>query len=61
MKLLWSLKYPCLRKERQADEWLLKDTFLYCKEIRAHYALLQMVWTLCFLDQLSSQVIADVQ
>lgn len=61
MKLLRSLESPCLPKEISVDEWLLKDTFLYCKEVRARYTLLQMVWDLGLLDQLSDQVIADIQ
>ena len=37
---------------------MLKNTFLYCKEVRARYTILQMVWDLGLLDPLSDRVIA---
>ena len=39
---------------------MLKNTFLYCKEVRARYTILQMVWDLGLLDQLSDQVIKSL-
>ena len=39
---------------------LLKDTFLYCKEIRARYTILQMMWDLDLLDSISDQVIEEM-
>lgn len=60
MEILRSLDSPCLPKEIDVDDELLKRTFLYCKEVRARYTALQMVWDLGLLDTLSDAVIADV-
>lgn len=60
MDLLRSLDSPCLPAEIGVDNELLKKTFLYCKEVRARYTILQMVWDLGLLDQLSDEVIADL-
>lgn len=56
MELLRSLQSPCLPQEIGVDGALLKNTFLYCKEVRARYTLLQMVWDLGLLDTLSDEV-----
>jgi len=59
MDILKSLDSPCLPGEIEVDNDLLKRTFMYCKEVRARYTILQMVWDLGLLDQLSDAVIAD--
>lgn len=43
--------------EIDVDKELLKKTFLYCKEIRARYTILQMLWDLGLLDSISDSVI----
>ena len=60
MDLLRSLNSPCTPAEIEVDEAMLKNTFLYCKEVRARYTILQMVWDLGLLDQLSDQVIKSL-
>ena len=39
---------------------MLKKTFLYCKEVRARYTILQMLWDLDLLDALSEQVMEEL-
>ena len=39
---------------------LLKETFLYCKEIRPRYTVFQTVYDLGLMDRLSDRVIARV-
>ena len=58
MELLRSLDSPCLPGEIGVDREMLKNTFLYCKEVRARYTILQLVWDLGLLDPLSDRVIA---
>ena len=58
--LLHTLGSPCTPAEIGVDAQLLKNTFLYCKEVRARYTILQMVWDLDLLDQLSDEVIAEL-
>ena len=60
MDLLRSLNSPCTPAEIEVDEAMLKNTFMYCKEVRARYTILQMVWDLGLLDQLSDQVIKSL-
>lgn len=57
--LLRSLQSPCFPQEIGVKGELLKNTFLYSKEVRARYTLLQMVWDLGLLDSLSDEVIAE--
>lgn len=59
--LLKSLEAPYLPSQIGIDEQLLKNTFLYCKEVRNRYTILQMVWDLGLLDQLSDQVIEEIR
>lgn len=61
MDVLRALNSPCLPGEIGVDNSLLKQTFLYCKEVRARYTILQMVWDLGLLDILSDEVIADLE
>ena len=60
MDILRSLDSPCLPSEIGVDDDLLKRTFLYCKEVRARYTILQMVWDLGLLDTLSDEVISEL-
>lgn len=57
MKILQGLSSPCLPGEIGVDKQLLKDTFMYCKEIRARYTILQLLWDLDLLDSISDAVI----
>lgn len=59
MELLKSLDASYLPEQIEVDEAMLRNTFLYCKEVRARYTILQMVWDLGLLDALSEQVIAQ--
>ena len=58
--LLSGLGAPCRPEGIGIDRKLLKDTFLYCKEIRARYTILQMMWDLDLLDSISDQVIEEI-
>ena len=60
MGLLEGLGSPSLPAQIDVDKALLKDTFLYCKEIRARYTILQMLWDLGLLDSVSDAVIAEL-
>ncbi len=59
--LLRSLNSPCLPRQIGVDEGLLRDTLLFCKEVRARYTILQMIWDLGLLEPLSDQVIRDLR
>lgn len=61
MGILRTLNSPCLPSEIGVDDELLKQTFLYCKEVRARYTILQMVWDMGLLDILSDEVIAELK
>lgn len=61
MKLLQLLDAPYLPSQIDIDDKLLKNTFLYCKEVRNRYTILQMVWDLGLLDELSTQVIEELK
>ena len=58
--LLSGLGAPCRPEGIGIDRKLLKDTFLYCQEIRARYTILQMMWDLDLLDSISDQVIEEM-
>lgn len=60
MQILRGLSSPCLPQEIRVDKALLKDTFMYCKEIRARYTILQLLWDLDVLDSISDAVIAKL-
>ena len=60
MDLLRSLDSPCLPGEIDVDKELLRNTFRYCKEVRARYTILQMIWDLGLLDTLSDKVVDEV-
>ncbi len=56
--LLKSLGAASTPEEIDVDMAMLKNTFLYCKEVRARYTILQMVYDLGLLDDLSYEVIS---
>lgn len=60
IEILQSLNAPYLPSQIQVDKALLKDTFLYCKEIRPRYTILQMLWDLDLLDDISDVVIHNL-
>lgn len=60
IQILKGLSAPYLPGQIHVDKALLKDTFLYCKEIRARYVILQMLWDLDMLDSISDAVIAKL-
>lgn len=55
--ILAGVNCPCTPKELGIDDGTLKDTFLYCKEVRARYTVFQTVWDLDLMDELSDRVI----
>ena len=59
VNLLKSLDSPYTPAGIEVDIEMLKNTFLYCKEVRARYTILQMVWDLGLLDTLSERIIQD--
>lgn len=58
MGLLRSLDAPCLPGEIGVDGELLRKTLLCCKEVRARYTLLQLLWDLDLLEPLTERVAA---
>ncbi|MBQ8851362.1 MAG: sn-glycerol-1-phosphate dehydrogenase [Oscillibacter sp.] len=61
MELLKSLGASYLPEQIEVDGEMLRNTFLYCKEVRARYTILQMVWDLGLLDTLSEQVMKELK
>lgn len=61
MGLLRDLDSPCLPSEIDVDEEMLLNTFLYCKEVRARYTILQMIWDLGLLRELSQEVVKELR
>ena len=59
VNLLKSLDSPYTPAGIEVDIDMLKNTFLYCKEVRARYTILQMVWDLGLLDTLSQRVMQE--
>lgn len=57
-ELLREIGCPCTPREIGVDAPVLRDTFLYCKEVRARYTLLQLVYDLGLLEELAGRVIA---
>ncbi len=47
-------------QEIGVDAALLKDTFLYCKEVRPRYTIFQTVYDLGLMDELSDEIIAEI-
>ena len=60
IELLKSLESPYLPEQIDVDVDMLRNTFLYCKEVRARYTILQMIWDLGLLETLSDKVIAEL-
>lgn len=60
MEILQSLSSPCLPNEIRVDKELTKKTFMYCKEVRDRYTMLQMLWDLELLDSISDKVVASL-
>ena len=58
--ILKSLDSPYLPDQISVDVKMLKNTYLYCKEVRNRYTILQMIWDLGLLDQLSDEVIGQM-
>ena len=58
--LLRSLEAPCYPAQIGVDRAMLRDTLLYCKEVRARYTILQMLWDLDLLAPLASQVMEEL-
>lgn len=58
--LLSGIGCPCTPYECGIDKALLKDTFMYCKETRPRYTILQTVYDLGLMDELSDKVIARI-
>ena len=56
MNLLKEIGCPCLPSEIGIDAATLKDTFLYCKEVRARYTVFQTVYDLGLMDTLPDAV-----
>lgn len=61
MELLRDLDSPCLPAEIGVGEALLRDTLLFCKEVRARYTILQMLWDLELLEPLSDRLIQTLR
>jgi len=59
-ELLKSLNSSWLPGQIDVDADMLLNTLLYCKEVRARYTILQMIWDLGLLEPLSEQVIGEV-
>ena len=59
VSLITSLGAPCWPAQIGVDDQLLKQTLMYCKEVRARYTILQMLWDLELLDELSDQVVKE--
>lgn len=57
--LLTSLDSPALPGQIGIDQTMLRNTFLYCKEVRPRYTILQMIWDIGLLEQLSGQVMEN--
>lgn len=55
--ILKSLGAPWLPQQIGVDEALLRSTLLYCKEVRARYTILQMIWDLGLLDSLAEKTV----
>lgn len=59
-ELLEGLGSPSQPAQIGIDHTLLRDTFLYCKEVRARYTILQLLWDLDMLEEIADAVIAEL-
>ena len=60
IELLQQLESPYLPSQIGIDDAMLKNTMLYCKEVRNRYTILQLLWDLDLLDSLSDKVIREL-
>lgn len=51
---------PSVPADIGIDDELLKDTFLYCKEVRARYTVFQTAYDLGLLESLSDRIISEL-
>ena len=51
---------PCFPFQIGVNREMLRNTLLYCKEIRARYTILQMLWDLDLLEELTDQVVEEI-
>ena len=58
--LLRSLQSPSMPYEIDVDRELMRNTILYCKEVRPRYTMLQMMWDLGLLEELAEEVLNEV-
>ena len=54
------MEAPCLPGQIGVDADLLRDTLVYCKEIRARYTILQMLWDLELLRPLTERLVEEI-
>lgn len=59
INLMRGLDAPCSPSQIGVDRQLLKNTLLYCKEVRNRYTILQMLWDLDLLEELTEQLLAE--
>ncbi len=59
-KVLREAGCPCTPAEINVDKDLLRNTFLYCKEVRDRYTVLQTVYDLGLMDELAEKVMERV-
>lgn len=59
-ELMTELSAPCSPSQIGVDRKLLKDTLLYCKEVRARYTILQMLWDLGLLQELTEEIMKEM-
>lgn len=57
LSLLRDVGCPALPSDIGIDAALLKDTFMYCKEVRPRYTIFQTVYDLGLMDELSDRII----
>jgi glycerol-1-phosphate dehydrogenase [NAD(P)+] len=55
--LMQELDAPSIPEEIGVDKAMLRNTILYCKEIRARYTLLQVLFDLDLLEELADEVV----
>lgn len=60
-EILDTVGCPCTPRQIGVEEDVLKDAFLYAKEVRPRYTLLQLIWDLDLLDKLSDRVMARLR
>ena len=61
LELLRKIGCPCLPTEIGIDYSTLKDTLMYCKEIRKRYTIFQTVYDLGIMDNLSDNIINHIK